>query len=212
MSSVTWSRASALALLLGLLLVLMGVVFRALDPGVNTTQEASALFVCSNVLVFSGLGLLLFGWLGIVARLAELAGWLGLAGAFLLFLSGVGFAGIIAYNFLASPYYAVHASTAAAQVISGTPAVVVTSIVATSLVFAGALLVELALLRARLRAAWAGVLLVVAAVVGLVSLVVIFSYIGMAVAILLFILGLGWMASALLSAKGEAVPQHTLTS
>ena len=79
MSSGTLYRASGLALLLGSLLVLIGVVLRALDPGITPTQEASALFVCSNVLVFSGLALLLFGWLGIVARLAELAGWLGLA-------------------------------------------------------------------------------------------------------------------------------------
>ena len=38
----------------------------------------------------------LVGSLGLVARLAELAGWLGLAGALLLFLSGVVFAGISA--------------------------------------------------------------------------------------------------------------------
>ena len=211
MPSATLSRASGLALLLGSLLVLIGIVLRALDPGVNTTQEASALFVVSNVLVFSGLALLLFGWLGIVARLAELSSWLGLAGALLIFLSGVVYAGIIAYNFLASPYYAVHAPNVAAQVVYGTPAVVVTSIVSTSLVFGGAVLAEMAMLRARLRAAWAGVLLVVAAVVGLVSVVVILNYIGIAVAILLFIGGLGWMAYTLLSAKGEAPRQPAPT-
>ena len=202
MSSVTLSRASGLALLLGSLLVLIGFVLRALDPGITPTQEASALFVTSNVLVFSGLALLLFGWLGIVARLALLTGWLGLAGAFLLFLSGVVFAGIIGYNFLASPWYAVHAPNAA---------VVMTSIVATSLAFGGAVLAEIAMLRARLRAAWAGVLMVVAAVVGLFFVFVTFSFIGIAVAILLFILGLGWMAYALLSAKGEAPRQPVQT-
>lgn len=124
MSSVALYRASGLALLLWFLLVLSGFVMRALVvPGIPTpTQLASASFVSSNVLIFSGLGLLLFGWLGIIARLAELSGWLGLAGAFLLFLSGVVFAGINAVNWLAAPRLAVHAPrNVAAEVGSGTP-------------------------------------------------------------------------------------------
>ena len=159
------------------------------------------------MLVFSGLALLLFGWLGIVARLAELSGWLGLAGALLIFLSGVVFASIIGYNFLASPWYAVHAPNVAAQVAFGTPEAVVAAYVAGSLLFGGAVLAELAMIRARLRAAWAGVLMVVAGVLALVFLFVLFSFIVFAVALLLFVLGLGWMAYALLSAKGEA-PRH----
>ncbi len=105
MSSVTLYRASGLALLLGFLLVLSGFVLRVLVvPGIPTpTQLASALFVCLQVLIFSGLALLLFGGLGIVARLALLTGWLGLAGALLLFLSGVVFVGITAVNWLAAP-------------------------------------------------------------------------------------------------------------
>jgi drug/metabolite transporter (DMT)-like permease len=205
MSSVTLSRASGLALLLGLLLVLIGIVLRVLDPGINPTQEASALFVCSNVLVFSGIALLLFGWLGLVARLARLAGWLGLAGAFLLFLSGVLFASIAAYNFLASPWYAVHAPNAAAQVLPGTPAVQAAAIVASWLLLGGAVLAELAMMRARLLSAWAGLLIVVAGVLGLVFDFVLFNLIVFLVALLLFVLGLGWMAYALLSAKEEAL-------
>jgi hypothetical protein len=215
MSSVTLYRASGLALLLGSLLVLIGFVLRALDPGINLTQEASALFVTSNVLVFSGLALLLFGWLGIVARLAVLSGWLGLAGALLIFLSGVVFASIIGYNFLASPWYAVHAPNAAAQVAFGTPEAVVAAYVASALLLGGAVLAELAMIRARLRAAWAGVLMVVASVLALVFLFVLFSFIVsfivFAVALLLFVLGLGWMAYALLSAKGEAPRQPVPT-
>ena len=210
MSSVTLSRASGLALLLGSLLVLLGFVFRVLAaPSTPTpTQLASAQYVSSAVLGFSGVALLLFGSIGLVARLAELAGWLGLAGALLLFLSGVVFAGISGYNFLASPWYAVHAPNAAAQVAAyGTPAVVVAAYVATWLVFAGAVLVEIAMLRARLRAAWAGWLIVGGAAFGLLFDYVLFNPFVFLVAVVLAILGLGWLAYALLSAKGGS-PAH----
>lgn len=216
MSSVTLSRASGLALLLGSLLVLIGMVLRVLDPGFTPTQEAGVLFVYSNVLVFGGLALLLFGWFGVVARLAELAGWLGLVGAFLLFLGGIMCAGIVGYNFLASPWYALHAPNAAAQVVLGTPAVVVAAYVAGVLLFAGGVLTELAMIRARLRAARAGALIVVACVLALVFLFVLFniiiSLIVFLVALLLFVIGLGWMAYALLSTKGEAPRQSAPTS
>jgi hypothetical protein len=89
----------------------------------------------------------------------------------------------------------------------GTPAVVAAAYVAGSLLFGGAVLVELALIRARLRAAWAGVPIVVAAVLALVCLFVFFSFIVFTVAIVLFVFGLGWMAYALLTAKGEAPRQ-----
>lgn len=211
MLPVTFYRATGLVLLCGYLVALIGFVLRAFDPGINLAQEASALFLYSNVLVFIGLALLLFGWLGLVARLAELAGWPGLAGALLIFLSGVVFAGIIGYNFLASPWYAVHAPSAAAQVAIGTPQVGVTSYVGGGLLFAGTVLAEVAMLRARLRAAWPGALMVVAGVLALVFLFVLFSliisFIVFAVALLLFVLGLGWMSYALLSAKGEAPRQ-----
>jgi hypothetical protein len=212
MSSVTLYRTSSLALLLGFLLLLIGSVLRTPFPFIPTpTQEASAQYISSNVVFFSGIALLLFGWLGIVARLAELAGWLGLAGALLIFLSGVVFASIIGYNFLASPWYAVHAPSAAAQVAFGTPEAVVAAYVASSLFFGGVVLAELAMIRARLRAAWAGVLLVVAGVLTLVFLFALFSFIVFAVALLLFVLGLGWMAYALLRAKGEAPRQPAPT-
>ena len=219
MSSVTLYRASGLALLLGFLLVLSGFVLRVLViPGIPTpTQLASALFVCLQVLIFSGLALLLFGGLGIVARLALLTGWLGLAGALLLFLSGVVFVGIVAVNFLAAPWLAVHAPpNVAAEVGSGTPAVYVASFVAISLVLGGAVLAEIAMLRARLLSPWAGLLIIVAAVLALVNYFVsfsnaFFSYIVGYVALLLFVVGLVWMAYALLSAKGEAPRQPVPT-
>jgi hypothetical protein len=216
MSSVTLYRASGLALLLGLLLLLLGFALRVLIPLIPTpTQEASAQYVSSNVLIFSALALLLFGWLGIVARLALLTGWLGLAGALLIFLSGVVFASIPAYNFLASPWYAVHAPNAAAQVALGTPAVVVSALVAGALVLVGAVLAEIAMLRARLLAAWAGLLILVAALLGLLWDFVFsrfsLGFIVFLVAIVLVVLGLGWMAYALLIAKGEAPRQPVPT-
>jgi len=216
MSSVTLYRASGLALLLGFLLILSGFVLRALAiPGVPTpTQEASALFVCLQVLIFSGLALMLFGWLGIVARLAELSGWLGLAGALLFFLGGVVRVGIDAVNWLAAPWLAVHAPPkVAAEVGSGTPEVYVASFVAISLVLGGAVLAELAMLRARMFAAWAGGLMIVAAALYLVVDYFVsfsnpfFSYIVGYVSLLLFVVGLVWMVYALLSAKGEAPGQ-----
>jgi hypothetical protein len=213
MPSVTLYRASGLALLLGSLIVLIGFVLRTLDPGINLTQEASALFVTSNVLVFSGLALLLFGWLGIVARLAELSGWLGLAGAVLLFLSGVMFLGINAVNFLVSPWLAGRVpNDVATQLGVGTPAVDVLALVAVSLVLGGAVLAEIAMMRARLLSPWAGLLLIVAAVLALVDNYVsfgnvIFNYMVAYVPLLLVVVGLGWMVYALLSAKGEAPRQ-----
>lgn len=214
MSSVTLSRASALALLLGSLLVLLGFVFRVLAaPSIPTpTQEASAQYVSSGVLGFSGVALLLFGWLGIVARLAAQTGWLGLAGALLIFLSGVVFSSISGYNFLASPWYAAHAPNAAAQVAAyGTPEVVVAAFVATWLIFGGAVLAEIAMLRARMFSAWAGLLIIVGAVFGLVFDYVLFNPFVFLVAVVLAILGLGWMAYALLTGKGEAPRQPVPT-
>jgi hypothetical protein len=215
MSSVMVYRASGLALLCGALLVVIGCVLRLPVPLVPTpTQEASALYVAANVVIFSGLALLLFGWLGIVARLALLTGWLGLAGALLLFLSGVVFASIPAYNVLASPWYAVHAPHAAAQVALGTPAVVVAAFVAGLLVLGGAALAEIALVRARLLAARAGMLMCVGAVLGLVFDLVIHSSIASlvaTVALLLVLVGLGWMAYTLLIADGKAPGQPDLT-
>ena len=90
------------------------------------------------------------------------------------------------------------------------------SFVATSLVLAGAVLAELAMLRARLLSAWAGGLVIVAAVLYLADYFVsfghaFFSYIVGYVALLLFVVGLGWMIYALLGAKGEAPQQPVPT-
>ena len=214
MSSVTLYRASGLALLLGFLLAVSGFVLRVLVvPGIPTpTQLASALFVGLQVLIFSGLALLLFGGFAIVARLAELTGWLGLAGALLLFLSGVVIVRITAVNWLATPWLAVHApANVATQVAFGTPAAGVAALVAGWLILGGGVLAEMAMMRARLLSPWAGLLIIVGAVLGLVWDFAIHSYlVGFVIlvgAILLVVLGLGWMAYALLIAKGE-VPQQ----
>ena len=62
MSSATLYRASGLALLLSLLLLLIGFVLRTFVPVVPTPpQEASALYISSNAMLFSGVALLLLG-------------------------------------------------------------------------------------------------------------------------------------------------------
>ena len=68
------------------------------------------------------------------------------------------------------------------------------------------------MLKARLRTAWAGLLMLVGAMLGLVFDFVIASPFVFLVASVLVVLGLGWMAYALKSAKGEvprqSVPTH----
>jgi hypothetical protein len=205
MSSATLYRASGLTLLSGALVLLIGLVLRVVDPGTTLAQQASALYVFANVVVFSGIALLLFGWFGVVARLAAQTGWLGLAGALLLFLSGLLFGSISAYNFLATPWYAVHAPRAAAHVIFGTPAVVVVASVATWLVLGGGVLAAVAIMRSKLLSPWPSALIIGGAVLGLVFDYVFFAAITFVAAILLVVVGLAWMAYGLLTAPGEAL-------
>jgi hypothetical protein len=48
MASTTLYRASGLALLIGALVVLIGLVLRVVDPGATLAQQASALYVFSK--------------------------------------------------------------------------------------------------------------------------------------------------------------------
>jgi hypothetical protein len=218
MSSVTLYRASGLALLLGPVLFIIGgiltIVFTPVTPlGLVMTG------VCA-----SGLVLLLLGLPGIVARQASRAGWPGFVGFLLTFSGAFLVASYLAVVYLViNPWLNVHAPNVRDQLLfTANPAVNVYNSVATGLFVVGLVLLGSATMRARVFPQWAGLLLIVGVVVSGVSfLISIFSsgafVLNVAsgisfVALVLVLLGLGWMGYALWTTKGEAVPQPVLTS
>lgn len=213
MSSVTLSRASGLALLLGAALFIIGLalafVFKADTP-----------FGLAMAGVWtSGLVLLLLGLPGIVARQTSRAGWLGFVG-FLLTFSGAFL--IASYNAVTiltiNPWLDVHAPKVENQgLYFANPALTVYNSVAISLLLIGVVLLGIATMRARVFPQWAGLLLIASVVVALVGLVgsIVSSIVGNIagpVAGVLVLLGLGWIGYALLTTKDEAVPQPALAS
>jgi hypothetical protein len=198
MSSVTLSRASGLALLLGAALFIIGL---ALAFVFNTDTP---LGLAMAGVWTSGLLLLLLGLPGIVARQASRAGWLGFVG-FLLTFSGA---------FLSISYFAVAyliiipwAPKVGHQLLLTNPAM---NLVGTFLSWGGLVLLGSATMRARVFSQWAGLLLIVAVVVDLfTSPGGIVGSIAGPLSNVVLVLGLGWMGYALLTAKGEAeaVPQ-----
>lgn len=211
MSSATLYRASGLALLLGALLFIIGnVLSTVLFPGNSTpTQLSSALYVSVSVLSFIGGSLLLLGLPGIVARQAARAGWLGLVGFILTILGGLLFTSFTVVSFLILPWLAVIAPQSAAQLTSanGPPAFFVYFLVASLLNAVGGVLLGIATMRARVLPQWAGLLIIVSAVLLLVAfpLTGIISSIVSIVASVLFALGLGRIGYALWTTKGETL-------
>jgi hypothetical protein len=218
MSSVTLYRASGLALLLGPVLFIIGgilaIVFTPVTPlglvmiGVGT----------------SGLVLLLLGLPSIVARQASRAGWLGFVGFLLTFSGAFLFASSFVVVYLViNPWLNVHAPNVRDQLLfTANSAVNVYGSVATGLFVVGLVLLGSATMRARVFPQWAGLLFIVGVVVSGVSFLIsifgsgalvlnVASGIGL-VALVLVLLGFGWIGYALLTAKGEAVPQPALTS
>ncbi len=198
MSSVTLYRASGLALLLGAVLFIVGSILSF--AGAPLTP----LWLVMTGMWISGMVLLLLGLPGIVARQAPRAGWLGFAGFLLTFL---GWFLLTSYfvvdDLIISPWLDALAPQVYAQWFFD-PAVGVTLHVANSLLGVGGVLLGIATTRAGVLPLWAGLLLIAAAVFDLGSFVI-----GSltTVAVVLVVLGLGWMGYALLTAKGEAVPR-----
>jgi hypothetical protein len=192
-------RASGLALLLGAVLVIVGL------PMSFVFAPDSPLALAMIGVWTGGVVLAQLGGPGIVARQANQAGWLGFVGYLL-----VGSGGFLLFSFFAVldltvfPYLDVHAPLASFQFFTTNPAVIVYAAVAGSLFGVGGVLLGIATMRARVFSRGAGVLLILG-VVGLGGFVNVF----LSAAMLLGLIGLGWMGYALLTEKGagEAVPQ-----
>lgn len=199
MSSTTLYRASGLALLLGAVLVIVGLPLSFVFP------PDSPLALAMIGVWTGGVVLAQLGGPGIVARQAKQAGWLGFVGYLL-----VGSGGFLLFSFFAVldltvfPYLDVHAPLASVQFFATNAAVNVYAAVAGSLFGVGGVLLGIATMRARVFPRGAGVLLILG-VVGLGGFVNVF----LSGAMLLGLVGLGWMGYALLTGKGaaEAVPQ-----
>jgi hypothetical protein len=200
MSSATLYRVSGLALLPGAVLTII--------PGILSLVFASGTFALALAWMFAcGAVLLLLGLPGVAARQASRAGWLGFVGFLLTFLSWLLLAGFTAVvRLIIFPWLAVHAPQVGEQMFTTDSALSVYTYVQLALSVLGGVLLGIATMRARVFSRWAGLLLVVGAVldpVGFVS-----GLVGTLASVLLT-LGLGWMGYALLTAKGEgeAVPQ-----
>ena len=205
MSSITLSRASGLALLLGAALFIVGSILSF--AGAPLTP----MWLVATGVWMSGMVLVLLGLPGIVARQASRAGWLGFAGFLLTFLGWFLLTGYyIVDNLILSPWLDALAPYVYAQWFVN-PAAEVSMHVANSLLGGGGVLLGMATMRARVFPRWAGLPIIVSAVFALGSFVIgSFGTIGpTSVAATLVVLGLGWMGYALFTAKGEAqaVPQ-----
>ena len=197
MSSVTLSRASGLALLLGAALFIVGSLLSL--AGAPLTP----LWLVATGVWMSGMVLVLLGLPGIVARQAARAGWLGFVGFLLTFLGWFLLTGFfVVDDLIMSPWLDALAPHVYAQWFVN-PAVGVSILVANSLLGGGGVLLGMATMRAGVFPRWAGLLLIL----GLVSLGGFVIGILTSVAVGLLSLGLGWMGYALLRAQGEAVTQ-----
>lgn len=200
MSSVTLYRASGLALLLGAVLAIISGILSLVFASGTLVLVLAWMFACGAVLLLLGLP-------GIAARQAKQSGWLGLVGFPLLFLSWLLLAGFTAVVRLAIfPWLAVHDPQVGAQLFSTDTALNVYTNGELALFVLGGVLLGIATMRAGVFSGFAGLLLIVGAVLspgGFVS-----GIVG-TLAPLLLTLGLGWMGYALLTAQGEAeaVPQ-----
>ena len=202
MSSVTLSRASGLALLLGAALFIIGI---SLAFVFNTDTP---LGLAMAGVWTSGLLLLLLGLPGMVARQAKQSGWLGFVG-FLLTFSGAFLAVsyFVVVHLTIRPWFAVHAPQVGEQFLLTNPIV---NRVGAYLSWGGLLLLGSATMRAKVFSPWAGLLLIVAVVIDFfTSLGGMVSSIAQPLSNVVLVLGLGWMGYALWTAKGEseAVPQ-----
>ena len=200
MSSVTLYRMSGLALLLGAALFIIGLVALASVFKTDTSLGLAMIGVTS-----SGVALLTLGSPGIVARQSSGAGWLGLIGFLLLSLNWLLLIGVGAMlEFTILPWLDAHAPQVSTQLLSTNAALSVYIDVRFVLLVLGGVLLGIATMRAGVFSRWAGLLLIVGAVLSPASFVlVIFG----TVANVLVSLGLGWMGYTLWITKGEASPQ-----
>jgi len=206
-------RASGLSLLLGALLGIIGNVLNsALFPGNNPHQYVNGLWLATALLGFIGSLLLVLGLPGLYARQAEKAGWLGLVGSALTIVAGIMFTGFSVILFLVLPWLAANAPKLAAG--DGPPTIFVYILVASLLFAVGGILLGIATMQAGIFSRWAGLLVIIGAVLNLVAIPLpgIISGIIGTVAFVVFALGVAWIGYALISPNSaEAVPPLAAT-
>lgn len=212
MSSTTLYRLSGISLLIGSLLSLLSTILSAvLYPGHNTTSQqilsASWLIVAS--LFFAGALLFVMGLPGLYPRQAARTGMLGFVGFMLIWLGellgGVGFASVQSTIW---PYLAQSAPKLLPSGGTGPDAAGLLLIFGPVLLLAvGAILLGIATIRARVFPQGAGVLLLVAGIVSLISIPIpVPSAIGNILEPLwnvLFFLAFGWFGYLLMTQKQE---------
>ena len=131
------------------------------------------------------------------------AGWLGFVGFLLLFLSWLLLIGFVTMlDLTIAPWLVVHAPQVGAQLFRTNAALSVYTNAHLALVVLGGVLLGITTMRAGAFSRWAGLLLIVGAVLNPAGFV---SGIVGAVADTLVFLGLGWMGYTLWAAKGEGV-------
>jgi|SRR5713226_2453534 len=212
MSSATLYRASGLALLLGALLGIIGTILgSALFPGNDPHQYTTPLWLVVTLVGFIGPLLLLLGLPGIPALQASRAGWLGFIGFILTFIGGFLLTSFSVVTLLVFPWLAQVAPKLAAG--SGPPAIFVFFLVAGILFALGGILLGIAVMPAGILPGFAGLLLLIGAVLTLVTIPLngIISTIVSDVAFVLFAVGLGWMGYVLMSARSMEVNDRILT-
>jgi len=210
MSPSTLFRSSGVALLLGSLLGLAWTVMSALIlPITNPDQYASLPFLLTSlVMLFASLAIIA-GLVGMYARQAIQAGWLGFAGFVLIFFGmlvvGVGF-GLISATVI--PWLTTHAPNLLAGELP--PLLNVFIIVAILMVVVGTIPLGVATMRAGILPRWAGLLLIISGVAGLVVIAPLSALVRnilAGVSAVTFLLGLAWIGYALWSERERRVEE-----
>jgi hypothetical protein len=213
MSSATLYRASGLALIVGAVLGIIGnVLSSVLYPGNNPQQYTTTMWLVTGLVFLIGTLLLVVGLPGIAARQASRAGWVGFVGFILTWLGAFFEASLFVMAILVLPWLAQAAPKLAAS--NGPSSFFVAFLVASILLTLGGILLGIATMRARILPRWAGLLLIVGAILNIVEIPLsgaISSIVGIA-SFVLFALALGWMGYALMSTRSMEATQAGLAS
>ena len=210
MSPSTLFRSSGVALLLGSLLGLAWTLMSALIlPITNPDQYANLPFLLTSLVMLFASMAIIAGLVGMYARQAIQVGWLGFAGFVLIFFGmlvvGVGF-GLISATVI--PWLTTHAPNLLAGELP--PVLNVFIIVAILMVVVGTIPLGVATMRAGILPRWAGLLLIISGVAGLVVIAPLPASVRnilAAVSAVTFFLGLAWIGYALCSERERTVEE-----
>src|SRR5438105_11910190 len=210
MSSETLFRSSGVVLLVGSLLGLVWTIMSALIlPITNPDQFAGLLFLLVSLMMLFASMAIVAGLPGMYAHQATRAGWLGLIGFGLTFFGmlvvGVGF-GLISATVI--PWLTTHAPNLLAGELP--PVLEGFIVVAVLMVVVGAILLGVATMRAGVLPRWAGLLLIVSGVAGLLVIAPLLALVRNILAVvssLAFLPGLAWLGVALLPVGARALEE-----